>query len=56
MPIVHALAFYLIWFGASCAIGALIGRIKHRTGMGAALGVFGPIGWLVIAVVPTRSH
>jgi len=47
--------FTLVTVAASCAIGAWIGSTKHRALMGAILGVFGFIGWFIIALVPARS-
>jgi hypothetical protein len=40
----------------SCAIGAWIGSTKDRTAMGAVLGIFGFIGWLIVALMPGRSN
>jgi hypothetical protein len=47
--------FFLIALAVSCAIGAWIGSTKGRTAMGAVLGIFGIIGWLIMALVPARS-
>jgi len=52
----NLIVWTLVTVGVSCAIGAWIGSTKHRTVMGAILGVFGFIGWLIIALVPARSN
>ncbi len=36
-------------------IGFLIGRTKGRPGLGALLGIFGIIGWIIIAILPSKS-
>lgn len=36
-------------------IGFLIGRTKGRPALGAILGIFGIIGWIIIALIPRRS-
>jgi hypothetical protein len=51
-----ALIFLIATLGVSCAIGALIGSTKGRAAMGAVLGIFGIVGWLVMALVPARSN
>jgi len=45
----------LVLLAASCGIGGWIGSTKDRTAMGTVLGVFGFIGWIIIALVPARS-
>jgi hypothetical protein len=39
---------------AFVAIGAAVGRTRRRPLLGAVLGVLGPVGWLVAALVPSR--
>lgn len=46
----------VLMFAVSCGIGAWIGSTKDRTAMGAVLGVFGMMGWLIIALVPARDR
>jgi len=36
-------------------VGFLIGRAKGRPGLGALLGIFGCIGWIIIAVLPRQG-
>ncbi len=46
----------IIWLIIGTLIGALIGQSKGRTGAGAFMGfLLGPIGWLVIALGPSRK-
>jgi hypothetical protein len=56
MPMILFPLISLIALAVSCAIGAWIGSTKDRTTMGAVLGVFGIVGWLIIALVPARSN
>jgi hypothetical protein len=45
--------YVLIWAVLSALVGAAIGNSKGRAAAGAAWGLFlGPLGWLVMAMVP----
>ena len=37
---------------ASCVIGAMIGSSVNRFGVGLLLGLFGPVGWIVVLLLP----
>jgi hypothetical protein len=45
----------LIAFFISVAIGGFIGSMKNRMGLGLLLGIFGCIGWLIIALIPKKE-
>ncbi|MEO8461062.1 MAG: hypothetical protein ABI451_11080 [Dokdonella sp.] len=49
---------WLIGLTIVCVVvGAWIGRFKGRTVAGAVWGAaLGPIGWLVVALLPTKQH
>ena len=40
-----------IWFGPAWYIG----RRKNRKWLGLALGIFGPLGWIAIALIPNAT-
>ena len=47
------LIIILAWWVIGAVVGGLIGKGKGRTGAGAMWGLlFGPIGWLIILLVP----
>ena len=45
----------LIGLFISVAIGGFIGSTKNRMGLGLFLGIFGCIGWLIIALIPKKE-
>jgi len=50
--ILVGIAFQLI---VGCGVGWAIGNGKGRGGLGAALGILGLIGWIIIACLPRRT-
>lgn len=50
-------AYWLVGVAIGAGVGALIGGMKNRTGLGAVLGgLLGCLGWLIIALIPRRSR
>ncbi len=52
------LTFVVTWvFGsiASCFIGGMIGSSFNRFGVGLLLGILGPIGWIIVLLLPRDS-
>jgi hypothetical protein len=41
---------------ASVGVGAWIGSTKGHTAVGAALGILGFIGWVIVALIPGRTR
>lgn len=46
---------YVLWFGIGVLVGWWIGTLKGYPLLGAVLGVFTVVGWLIIALIPRRD-
>jgi membrane associated rhomboid family serine protease len=47
---------YLIWCAVGVGVGWLIGTLRGYPLLGAVLGIFTVVGWIIVAMIPARDR